>query len=117
MPKTPNLNRKIQIQQQTTQADAAGQPLDNWTTVCTCWAEIDIQNSALIYNTAAFMSKVVHRITIRWSRSYTFAPNMRVVYPDPATGINRVFNVEAVLNPLQSNQWVTFLAYELQAQE
>jgi len=115
--RTPNLNRRISIQQQTSQADEMGQPLDSWTTVCDCWAAIDIQNSALTYNTAEFVSRVIHRITIRWSRSYTFAPNMRITYVDPATSVTHTFNIEAVLNPLQSNAWITFLCYEINATE
>jgi SPP1 family predicted phage head-tail adaptor len=114
---TPKLNRRIQIQQQSMTQDAAGQPLATWSTVYTCWAEINIQQSQLIYSTAEFISKVTHRITIRWTFSQVFAPNMRIVFTEPYTNVAHTYKLEAILNPKQDNFWLTFLCYELNGAE
>jgi SPP1 family predicted phage head-tail adaptor len=113
------LNRKIAIQAETPgSVDAFGQPLpSSWTTVRTCWANIDIQNSQLVNETEAFVSKVTHRITIRWSISPVITPNTRVIYTEPYTGVVHTYNIEAVLNPQQQNFWTVLMCYELDAKE
>jgi head-tail adaptor len=85
--------------------------------VYSCWSEIDVQRSQLIYSTAEFLSKTTHRITIRWTYSVIFEPNMRIVYTDPATNLTHAYNIEGILNTLQENFWLTFLCYELNGQE
>lgn len=111
------LNRRIQIQQQTTAQDGAGQPQQVWTVFYACWAEIDVVKGQLEYQTAEFVSKATHKITIRWTRSVIIVPNMRVVFTEPATGVVHVYNVEALLNDRQSNVELVILAYELNANE
>jgi SPP1 family predicted phage head-tail adaptor len=109
------LNRKVQIQQETPSVqDAFGQPLpSSWQTVRTCWADIDIQASQLVNETEAFISKVTHRITVRMCKSPVITPNMRIVYPDPYTGVTHTYEIQAVLNPRQQNLVLVLLAYEL----
>jgi len=114
---TPNLNRRIQIQSQTTGQDAFGQPLSAWATIYTCWAEIDMQQSQLIYATAEFISKTTHRITIRWTKSVVIAPNMRISYTEPATNVTHTYTIEGFLNPKQSNFWIVCPCYELDGSE
>ena len=116
---TGQLNRKIQIQaEQAGQVDAAGQPLpSSWATVRTCWANIDIQNSALLYETEAFVSKATHRITTRLSRTPVIAPQMRVVYADPYANVTHTYEIQSVLNPEQDNFLLVLLCYELDESE
>ncbi len=111
------LNRRIQIQTQTTTQDATGQPQQSWATAYECWAKIDIQNSQLIYSTAEFMSKVTRRITIRWTSSVVISANQRIVYTEPTTGIAHTYNIEAVLNDQQRNRMLILMCYELDASE
>ena len=59
---TPNLNRRISIQSQTTSQDEFGQEQQAWNTVYSCWADIDVQQSQLLYQTAEFVSKITHRL-------------------------------------------------------
>jgi SPP1 family predicted phage head-tail adaptor len=114
---TGKLNRRIQIQTQTTTQDAFGAPLPTWTTVYTCWANIAIQNSQLIYSTSEFVSKETHRITIRWTSSVIVSPNMRIVYTKNTTGVTKTLEIQSILNPDQGDEWMVLLAYELNAQE
>jgi head-tail adaptor len=114
------LNRRISIQTQstTTDLDAFRQPLPaSWSTAYTCWAGIDIQASQLLYSTAEFMSKVTHRITARWTSSFTFAPNQRIVYTEATTGIVHTYEINAVLNDKQRNRQLILMCYELDAEE
>lgn len=112
-----NLNRRVQIQQQTSAQDLFGQPQPTWATVYTAWANISVQNSQLLYQTAEFVSKVTHRITMRWTSSIVIIPNMRVVYTEATTGVVHTYNVEALLNADQRNRMLVILAYELNANE
>lgn len=115
--KIPNLNRRIAIQSQTTMQDSFGQEQQTWNTAYECWAALDIQASQLLYSTEEFVSKATHRITIRWTKSQVFAPNMRIAYVETATGITHTYNIEAILNPKQANVLLVFLCYELNASE
>jgi SPP1 family predicted phage head-tail adaptor len=105
-----DFNRRIQIQTQSSAQDSFGQPLRTWVTGYTCWASVDVQNSQLIYNTAEFMSKVTHRITVRWTSSFTFAASQRIVYTEATTGIMHTYEIQAVLNPKQGNRTVVLMA-------
>jgi SPP1 family predicted phage head-tail adaptor len=111
------LNRRIQIQTQTTTQDGFGQPLEAWATVYTCWASIDVQNSQLLYSTAEFVDKVAHRITCRWTSSVVIAASQRIVYTEASTGVVHTYEIEAVLNDKQANWMLILMCYELEAKE
>src|ERR1017187_2779301 len=107
------LNRRIQIQEQSTSQDVVGQELQTWTTIYTCWAAIDVQRSQMVYSTAEFMSKAVVRITMRWTSSVVIEADMRIIYTEPTTGVVHTYNVETPLNTAQGNRELVILAYEL----
>lgn len=109
------LNRRIQIQSQTTTQDEFGQPRQEWSTAYSCWASIDVQASQLLYSTAEFVSKVTHRITCRWTSSVVIAANQRIVYTE--AGVAHTYTIEAVLNDKQANKQIIMLCYELNGQE
>ncbi|WP_213805754.1 head-tail adaptor protein [Granulicella sp. dw_53] len=111
------LNRRIQIQSQTTTQDEFGQRQQIWETAYGCWASLDIQNSALIYSTAEFISKVVTRITMRWTSRIIISSANRVVYVEPTTGVKHTYEIEAVLNTRQGNRELVLMAYELSGSE
>lgn len=111
------LNRRIAVQTQSTVQDAFGQPQQVWTTAYSCWSGIAVQNSQLIYSTAEFIDKVTHRITCRWTSSFVFEANQRIVYTDPTTGVVHTYEIQAVLNADQRNRELTLMCYELQAKE
>jgi head-tail adaptor len=113
------LNRRVKIQSQgTTELDAFQQPLPAaWNTVYSCWASIDIQGSQLLYSTAEFMSKVAHRITIRWTSSVVISAKQRAIYTEPTTGVTHTYEIEVVLNDKQANKQLILMAYELEAAE
>jgi SPP1 family predicted phage head-tail adaptor len=114
---TGELNRRIVIQQQTAAQASDGSLLQTWNTVYSCWANVDVQRSQLINATAEFVSKVTHRITMRWTDSVVIQPNMRIVYTEPSTGVVHTYNIEALLNDAQGNVSLVALCYELNAAE
>lgn len=111
------LNRRVQIQSQSTTQDTLGQELRTWETVYTCWAAIDVQASQLLYNTAEFISKVTHRITMRWTSSVVIAANQRIVYTEATTGVVHTYEIQAALNTKQGNRELVLLCYELEGVE
>lgn len=111
------LNRRIRIQSRTATQDEFGQPLQQWSTAYACWANIDIQASQLLYSTAEFVSKVTHRITLRWTSSVVISVSQRVVYKEPTTGVVHTYSIEAVMNDKQANKQLTLLCFELDGQE
>lgn len=112
-----SLNCRVQIQQQTAAQDDFGQQQQTWTTVYTAWARIGVVHGQLLYQTAEFISKATHEITLRWTSSVVIVPNMRVVYTEATTGVVHTYNVEALLNADQRNRILIILAYELNASE
>lgn len=111
--KAGSLNRRISFLKQTTTQDSFGQQQATWSSVYTCWASIDIQQSQLIYATAEFVSKVTHRITFRWTSSVIFTPDLRIQYTEPTTGILHTYEIEALLNTNEGNRELVALAYEV----
>nr|WP_165419906.1 phage head closure protein [Edaphobacter modestus] len=111
------MNRRISVQAPSTDQDAFGQPLQTWNTVYECWASIDVQNSQLVYATAEFVSKVTHRLEMRWTPSVAIAPNQRVVYTEPTTNITHVYEIQAVVNTKQANKELVLFVYELNGAE
>jgi SPP1 family predicted phage head-tail adaptor len=116
---TGSLNRRIQIQSQTPgELDAFQQPTAaSWNTVYTCWASIDVQQSQLVYSTDEFMSKVTHRITVRWTSSVVISAKQRILYTEPTTGVVHTYEIQAPLNDKQGNKKLILMCYELEAAE
>jgi SPP1 family predicted phage head-tail adaptor len=107
------LNRRIQIQSQSTDQDESGQPFQTWSTIYSCWGNIDVQQTQLIYSTAEFMSKAAYRITIRWTSSVVIGFGNRIVYVEPTTGVVHTYEIQAVINTKQANKEMVLMAFEL----
>jgi len=115
------LNRRVQIQTETSTQDSYGQPVMTWTTVYTCWAEIapyiSARGSGIIFAGEEFLSRATTEITIRWTSMLSIEPNMRVIYTEVTSGVVHTYNVESVLNPGQANRQMIIKAYELDSGE
>src|SRR6185437_14727664 len=107
------LNRRVQIQQQTATQDAFGQPQQTWTTMATVWASIDIQRGALLYETSEFISKVVYRITMRYSPSLILKPSMRLIYLDAISNVTHTYEIQALWDDNTAHRQISVLAYEI----
>lgn len=111
------LNRRIQIQQQSSTRDGFGQPLLTWTTAYTAWASIDVLNAQLLNDTTGFISSATIRIVIRYTNSLVFNVGDQIIYTEATTGVVHTYQVKAVINKEQRNRQIMFLCYELNAQE
>ena len=109
-------NRRISILAQTPgELDLFQQPTAAaWNPIYKCWANIDVQSSALVYSTAEFMSKAVYRITILYTSSIVFSAQQRIVYVEPTTKIVHTYTIESVINDKQANAQIILLCYELE---
>ncbi|WP_433963659.1 phage head closure protein [Tunturiibacter gelidiferens] len=114
------LNRRIQIQSQSTTSDLDpfSQPTPaSWQTIYSAWASVDIQASQLLYSTAEFVSQTTYRITLRWTSSVIFSAQQRVIYIEPTTGVTHTYEIKAVVNDKAANKQVTLLCYEISGRE
>jgi SPP1 family predicted phage head-tail adaptor len=109
------LSRRIQIQTQSTTQDAFGEPLASWTTAYQCWAAINYKSGKQLFSTGEFAAKTTLDIIVRWTSSFTFAPNQRAIYTDSLG--THVYNIESISNTDQANRTVTLTVYELNGAE
>ena len=85
----------------------------SWVEVYKTLAQIDIQNSALLYEPSNFISQVVYRITFNWTPSYVFSAGNRIVYLDQSTNITHTYEIKSFMNPSQMNRQIIALCYEV----
>lgn len=98
-------NKRIQIQQQTTAADAAGTPLNIWTTVATVWASVEPLSGREYFGGAERQAQVSTRIRMRYMAGVL--PRMRVVYA------GRWFDVLSVIDGNESHRELELMCNEL----
>lgn len=96
--------RQIVIEQRAPGADSLGQALDTWTTVCTCYADIQPQSGREALAGEAMVSSVASIIVIRYRTNVTAA--MRARYA------GRVFNIEAVIDVDTRHRWLQLVCTE-----
>ena len=100
------MNRRVQIQQQTPARDEFGQPQQVWTDVVSCWARIRAVTGKQVYAASGFTSELSHAITIR-KPAVTVRSSMRVLYR------SRVWIVQAVSNPDEGTRELILMCLEL----
>lgn len=111
------LNRRVQILQRTAARDSAGGQSDVWAPVAERWASIDIQYSALTYETTEFMSKATYRIVLRYDKTLALNIADRIQNIDPGTNTTHVYEIESIVNPGQRNEQLLLLCYTLDDSE
>jgi SPP1 family predicted phage head-tail adaptor len=107
------LNRRVQILARTAARDTAGGQSDIWAPVAERWASIDIQYSALTYETTEFMSKATYRIVLRYDKALALSVANRIQNIDPGTNTTHVYEIESIVNPGQRNEQLLLLCYTL----
>ncbi len=106
------LNRRVQVLERANVRDEAGGQSVEWNPVATVWASIDIQYSALTYETSEFMAKSTYRIEMRRARSIKLKISDRLGWVDPSSGTPHIFEIEAI-PPDPDNEKLMLLCYEL----
>ena len=104
--KTGDLRKQIALQQEHPTADGAGGYTLGWTTMTIVWGDIAPVTGREIYTAGHLEGHVTHKITLRWRSDITVTTDMRLIYN------NRAFNICAVMNKDEANQWLEILAEE-----
>lgn len=90
------LNKRIEIQENTTTSDGFGGFTNSWTKLKEIWAEIKPINIYNTFEANKVQEKISHIITIRYCSELTI--NHRIKYQ------NRIFNIQGIINPLEKNK-------------
>ena len=104
--KIGNLRKRIAIQAEQQTPDGAGGYDLAWTTLATVWAEISPASGNEVYAAGHLEGHVTHKVTLRWRSDLSITTDMRLVTN------NRAFNIRAVLNKDEGNQWAILLVEE-----
>lgn len=107
-----NLNRRINIQARSSSLDAYGQPVQAWNTVYSCWASINVMQTALLYQTADFISQATYRIEIRYTENLAISAANQILWTD-SKGLVHTYEIKSVINDRQSDEKLIILCYEL----
>lgn len=100
-------NHYVTVQQQSTQLDSAGQPVQSWTTFANLWVDIEPligANTREMALAKEMYAELSHRINSWFIPGIT--PAMRIQYG------SRIFNILAVINIKEQNQKMQILCSE-----
>ena len=100
------LRKQVAVQQELPTPDGAGGYALSWVTVAATWAEITPMAGREVFIDGHNESHVTHKITLRWRSDITITADMRILYN------NRTFNIRAVINTDERNQFIEILADE-----
>ncbi len=100
------LRKRVAIQAESSTPDGAGGYTLGWATVATVWADINPVTGNEAFVAQHLEGHITHRITLRWQSGVTITSDMRVLYG------SRLFNIHAVLNNDERNQWIELLVEE-----
>ncbi len=104
--KIGDLRKQIIIQQEQQTPDGAGGYELAWNNVATVWAEIVPVSGNEIYTSGHLEGHVTHKITMRWRGDLAITTDMIAVYN------MRIFNIRAVINQDEANQYASLLVEE-----
>ncbi len=100
------LRKCVTVQSESQTSDNAGGYALAWTNLATVWANIKPASGSEVYTAQHLEGHITHHITMRWRSDITLTTDMRILYGA------RVFNIRALLNTDESNQWIDLLVEE-----
>jgi SPP1 family predicted phage head-tail adaptor len=113
-----DFNRRIQIQAPSSSDDGqGGSSPTSWNTVYTCWANIEnFPHGRGLFRKFLFQQlypQMTTTIQIRFQKSVAIDPTMRVLYQ--AHGVNHIYQILGIENPMEANVSMWLLCMENQA--
>lgn len=96
---------RIQIQTRDVGQDAAGQPLNSWTTWNTVWSRVESVGGMEPFRAAQFAAEVTHQVTVRWLDGLT--PLQRIL-----TARGQILDVLTVNYPVRKIEPVKLICKE-----
>jgi len=104
--KIGDFRKQVAIQAEQSTPDGAGGYALAWTTIATVWADIAPVSGREIYTAGHLEGHITHKVTLRWRADLSITSDMRLLYN------SRSFNIQAVINQDETNQYVIVLATE-----
>ena len=98
------LRKRVTVQTETQSTDGAGGYILGWTTFANVWANIKPLTGREIFVASHLEGHVTHHVQMRYLSGVT--SDMRLSYN------SRLFNIQAVLNTDERNQWTELLVEE-----
>lgn len=98
------LNKRVILQVSTKARTTGGDVTETWTDYATVWAKIRPLRGREYYNAQQIQTENYVEITIRFRHNVT--PEWRINYG------RRYFNIETVINPDESNQYLELICTE-----
>lgn len=90
------LRHQVALQRPTGTLNEFGDPVGTWSTIATLWAAVEPLSGREYLAGQTVQSEVSHRITVRYFAGIT--PRDRIVWTDPSTGLDRTFDIRAVID-------------------
>lgn len=106
-----DLNKRIVIQTPTSTADGMGGFTIVWGNYQQLWAAIWPMSAKEMVKSMQVSMEITHRIRIRYQR-YQIKPKYRIKFKDSVIG-NRYFNIIAITNPSERQEWLDIMAKEV----
>jgi len=102
------LRHRITIQRPAVSSDGMGGGPQTWTDVATAWAGIEPLRGSSFWQAQQTQAKTTHTVTIRYRPGIT--TDCRVIFS------SRIFQIDAIQNPAESNRYLILLCSELSTQ-
>lgn len=83
------MRHRVQIQARSTAQDAAGQPVETWTTTATVWADVRPVSGREHWPESGERAELTHEISMRYGPTVT--PKHRIVFGTRTFDIEHVF--------------------------
>lgn len=90
------LRHRVVLEQRTGVANAYNEIPDTWATVATLSAAVEPLGGREFFAAQQVQGAASHRITLRYLAGVSI--KNRVRWPDPATGVDRIFDITAVID-------------------
>lgn len=98
------LDKRVTIESQSVERNSIGEPETTWEDFATVWAAVEPLQGREFWAQQQVQSAVSHRVRIRYLDGVNAA--MRIVYGE------RVFNIEAVIDPKERHEEMQLLCSE-----
>ncbi|MDR3450739.1 MAG: phage head closure protein [Alphaproteobacteria bacterium] len=100
------LRKQVAVQAETQTPDGAGGYALGWATLAVVWADMTPASGNEAFTAGHLEGHVTHQVKMRWRGDLAITTDMRLLYD------NRAFNIHAVINQGEANQWAVLLVEE-----
>lgn len=90
------LRHRVTLQRRSSALDEFGDPVSAWDVLAAVWAGVEPISGREYLAGQQVQSEVTHRVTVRYFAG--LAPQDRIVWPDPSTGVDRVFDIRSIID-------------------